>query len=125
MTTFNEELKDKIILADGSIQNIDEIPLHIKNLYKTVWEMKQRAIIDLAVGRAPFVDQTQSMNLWVKDPSYKILSSMHFYSWKAGLKTGLYYLRRKAKHAAQQFTIVPKNQESSSSSLILFINCLN
>jgi ribonucleotide reductase alpha subunit len=102
---WTPELKDKIILADGSIQNIDEIPLHIKNMYRTVWEMKQRSIIDLAVGRAPFVDQTQSMNLWVKDPSYKILSSMHFYSWKQGLKTGIYYLRSMAKTAAQKFSV--------------------
>ena len=102
---WTPELKDKIILADGSIQNIDEIPLTIKNMYRTVWEMKQRAIIDLAVGRAPFVDQTQSMNLWVKDPSYKILSSMHFYSWKQGLKTGIYYLRSMAKTAAQKFSV--------------------
>lgn len=102
---WTQEMKDKIILADGSIQNIDEIPQNIKNLYKTVWEIKQRSIIDLAAGRGAFVDQTQSMNLWVKEPTYKILSSMHFYSWQKGLKTGIYYLRSQAKTSAQKFSV--------------------
>jgi ribonucleoside-diphosphate reductase alpha chain len=102
---WTPDLKDKIILANGSVQHIAEIPQHIRDLYKTVWEIKQKALIDLAVARAPFVDQTQSMNLWVDDPSYKKLSSMHFYGWKCGLKTGIYYLRSLAKTAAQKFSI--------------------
>ena len=85
-------MKNKIISANGSIQNITEIPANIRALYKTVWEISQKAIINLAAGRGAFVDQTQSMNLWTKDPTYSKLSSMHMYSWKQGLKS-LYYLR--------------------------------
>ena len=102
---WNQTMKDKIIMNDGSVQNIDEIPQNIKNLYKTVWEMKQKTLIDLAADRAPFVCQTQSMNLFVKNPTYKTLNAMHFYSWKKGLKTGIYYLRSQAKTSAQKFSV--------------------
>ncbi len=102
---WNQSLKDKIIMNDGSVQNIDEIPQNIKDLYKTVWEMKQKTLIDLAADRAPFVCQTQSMNLFVKNPTYKTLNAMHFYSWKKGLKTGIYYLRSQAKTSAQKFSV--------------------
>ena len=102
---WNQSMKDKIIMNDGSVQNIDEIPQNIKNLYKTVWEMKQKTLIDLAADRAPFVCQTQSMNLFVKNPTYKTLNAMHFYSWKKGLKTGIYYLRSQAKTSAQKFSV--------------------
>jgi ribonucleotide reductase alpha subunit len=102
---WNQEMKDKIIMNDGSIQAIDEIPQKIKDLYKTVWEMKQKTLIDLAADRAPFVCQTQSMNLFVKNPTYKTLNAMHFYSWKKGLKTGIYYLRSQAKTSAQKFSV--------------------
>ncbi len=102
---WNQTMKDKIITNDGSVQNIDEIPQNIKNLYKTVWEMKQKTLIDLAADRAPFVCQTQSMNLFVKNPTYKTLNAMHFYSWKKGLKTGIYYLRSQAKTSAQKFSV--------------------
>ena len=102
---WNINMKNRIIASNGSIQDIDEIPNSIKELYKTVWELKQKSIIDLAAGRAPFVDQTQSMNLWMKDPSYSKLSSMHMYSWMKGLKTGIYYLRTQAKSSASKITI--------------------
>jgi len=102
---WNQTLKDKIIMADGSVQEISEIPQEIRNRYKTVWELKQKALIDLAADRAPFVCQTQSMNLFVKNPTYKTLSAMHFYSWKKGLKTGIYYLRSQAKTSAQKFSV--------------------
>jgi len=115
---WNQTMKDKIIMNDGSVQNIDEIPQNIKNLYKTVWELKQKSLIDLAADRAPFVCQTQSMNLFVKNPTYKILNAMHFYSWKKGLKTGIYYLRSQAKTSAQKFSVdlgkVSSNGISSS-----------
>ena len=105
LNLWNKDMKDKIILANGSVQNIDEIPDDIKALYKTVWEIKQKSIIDLAADRSPFIDQTQSLNLFVESPTYKKLSSMHFYSWEKGLKTGIYYLRSKAKTNAQKFSV--------------------
>ena len=92
-------------MADGSVQEIIEIPQAIRDRYKTVWELKQKALIDLAADRAPFVCQTQSMNLFVKNPTYKTLNAMHFYSWKKGLKTGIYYLRSQAKTSAQKFSV--------------------
>jgi ribonucleoside-diphosphate reductase alpha chain len=113
---WNQALKDKIILADGSVQEIAEIPQPIRDRYKTVWELKQKAIIDLAADRAPFVCQTQSMNLFVKNPTYKTLSAMHFYSWKKGLKTGIYYLRSQAKSSAQKFSVDLEKVGSGSGS---------
>ena len=110
---WNQTLKDKIILADGSVQEITEIPKEIRDRYKTVWEMKQKTLIDLAADRAPFVCQTQSMNLFVKNPTYKTLNAMHFYSWKKGLKTGIYYLRSQAKTSAQKFSVDLGNQVSN------------
>ena len=109
---WNQSMKDKIIMNDGSVQNIDEIPQNIKDLYKTVWEMKQKTLIDLAADRAPFVCQTQSMNLFVKNPTYKTLNAMHFYSWKKGLKTGIYYLRSQAKTSAQKFSVDLKSNST-------------
>ena len=104
---WNETLKDNIILHKGSIQLLPGIPDKLKEKYKTVWEMPMKHLIDMAVDRGPYICQSQSLNLWLEDPSYKTLTAMHFYSWQAGLKTGIYYLRRKAKHQAQQFTIQP------------------
>jgi len=98
-------MKDRIILADGSVQGIAEIPQEIRERYKTVWEIKQKVLIDLAAERGGFVCQTQSINLFVKNPTFKTLSSMHFYSWKAGVKTGCYYLRSQAKTSAQKFSV--------------------
>lgn len=122
---WNREMKDKIIANRGSIQNIPEISNEIKELYKTVWEISQKAIIDLARGRAPYIDQTQSMNLFIAEPNFKNLSSMHFYTWKKGLKTGIYYLRTKPKAIAQQFTIDPnlseKEQEVEKAKLMCSI----
>jgi len=111
---WNQSLKDKIILADGSVQEITEIPQAIRDRYKTVWELKQKSLIDLAADRAPFVCQTQSMNLFVKNPTYKTLNAMHFYSWKKGLKTGIYYLRSQAKSSAQKFSVELEKTSSVS-----------
>jgi ribonucleoside-diphosphate reductase alpha chain len=108
---WNTKLKNKIIENKGSIQNIGNIPDYIKNKYKIVWEIPMKHIINMARDRGAFICQSQSMNLWVEEPNYKILTNMHMYSWKCGLKTGIYYLRRKAKHQAQQFTITPEKEE--------------
>ena len=113
---WNEELKDNIIVNKGSIQHIDFIPKHIRDKYKIVWEIPMKHVIDMAADRGAYICQSQSLNLWMEDPDYKTLTSMHFYAWQAGLKTGMYYLRRKAKHQAQQFTIVPTNANSNSNS---------
>jgi ribonucleoside-diphosphate reductase alpha chain len=86
----------------------------VKDKYKTVWEMSMKEIINMARDRGVYICQSQSLNLWVEDPDSKILTNMHFYSWKAGLKTGIYYLRRKAKHQAQQFTIEPESKKQIS-----------
>jgi ribonucleotide reductase alpha subunit len=107
---WNETLKDNIILNKGSIQQLSGIPQYLKDKYKTVWEIPMKHLIDMAVDRGPYICQSQSLNLWIEDPDYKTLTAMHFYSWQAGLKTGIYYLRRKAKHQAQQFTIQPTMQ---------------
>lgn len=102
---WNNELKNQVIAANGSIQDIEEIPNDIKEIYKTVWEIKQRAIIDMAADRGAFIDQSQSLNLFISDPNYAKLSSMHFYAWKKGLKTGMYYLRTKSATDAIKFTV--------------------
>jgi ribonucleotide reductase alpha subunit len=105
---WNQKIKQQIMINEGSIQKIAEIPEHVRELYKTVWEIKMRTVIDMAADRGVFVDQSQSMNLFVENPDFKKLSSMHFYAWNKGLKTGMYYLRTKAKAKAQMFTIDPK-----------------
>ncbi len=115
---WNEEIKNNIIENKGSIQQIDVIPEHIKNKYKIVWEIPMKHIIDMSADRGAYICQSQSLNLWMEDPNYNMLTSMHFYSWKKGLKTGIYYLRRKAKHQAQQFTIEPKKNISSNNDQI-------
>lgn len=102
---WNNEMKNRIIAANGSVQAIDQIPTHIKELYKTVWEIKQRAIIDMAADRGAYICQSQSLNLFVESPNPSKLTSMHFYAWKKGLKTGMYYLRTKAATQAVQFTV--------------------
>jgi ribonucleoside-diphosphate reductase alpha chain len=102
---WNENLKNKIIAANGSVQNIPEIPSNIKELYKTVWEIKQRTIIDMAADRGAYIDQSQSLNLFIQDANFAKMSSAHFYSWKKGLKTGMYYLRTKAAADAIKFTV--------------------
>ncbi len=102
---WDNTMKNKIIAANGSIQNIEEIPVDIKELYKTVWEIKQRNIIDMAADRGAFICQSQSLNLFVDNPTASKLTSMHFYGWKKGLKTGMYYLRTQAATQAVQFTV--------------------
>jgi ribonucleotide reductase alpha subunit len=110
---WNEEIKNNIIANKGSIQQLDMLSEHMKNKYKIVWEIPMKHIIDMSADRGAFICQSQSLNLWVEDPTYNTLTSMHFYSWKQGLKTGIYYLRRKAKHQAQQFTIEPEAKEKN------------
>ena len=108
---WNTEVKNSIIANQGSVQHIANIPEHLKQKYKTVWEIPMRHVIDMAADRGAFICQSQSLNLWQEDPNYNSLTSMHFYAWSKGLKTGIYYLRRRAKHRAQQFTIEPKKNE--------------
>jgi len=105
MGLWNNEMKQRLMAANGSIQNIDNIPQNIKDLYKTVWEIKQKVIIDMAADRGAFICQSQSLNLFVENPNLAKLSSMHFYGWKKGLKTGMYYLRSKAAVDPIKFTL--------------------
>jgi ribonucleoside-diphosphate reductase alpha chain len=102
---WNDNLKNKIIAANGSIQEIPEIPQNIKDLYKTVWELSQRTLIDMAADRGAYICQSQSLNLFVQSPNFAKLTSMHFYAWEKGLKTGMYYLRTKAASDAIKFTV--------------------
>tara|TARA_B100000035_G_scaffold314142_1_gene329582 strand:- start:241 stop:2007 length:1767 start_codon:yes stop_codon:yes gene_type:complete len=111
---WNEKIKNNIVANNGSIQQLEMIPEHIREKYKTVWEMPMRDLIDMAADRGAFICQSQSLNLWLEDPNYNTLTSMHFYSWSKGLKTGIYYLRRRARHQAQQFTIEPEKQRNNS-----------
>jgi len=104
---WNDQIKNNIIANKGSIQQLTNIPEHIRNKYKIVWEIPMKHIIDMSADRGTYICQSQSLNLWMEDPVYNKLTSMHFYAWEKGLKTGIYYLRRKAKHQAQQFTIEP------------------
>jgi len=108
---WNDKIKNNIIANKGSIQQLTIIPEHIRNKYKIVWEMPMKHLIDMSADRGAFICQSQSLNLWLEDPNYNTLTSMHFYSWKQGLKTGIYYLRRKAKHQAQQFTLEPEKND--------------
>lgn len=105
LNLWNDEMKNAIMAHNGSIQKISNIPDHIKEVYKTVWEIKQRAIIDMAADRGAYICQSQSLNLFVDTPTTGKLTSMHFYGWKKGLKTGMYYLRTKAASQAVQFTV--------------------
>ena len=109
---WNDEMKNAIMASNGSVQSIDAIPDNIKELYKTVWEMSMRDIIDMAADRGLFIDQSQSLNLFVEAPNMGKLTSMHFHAWKKGLKTGMYYLRTKAASAAIKFTVTKKAEEA-------------
>ncbi|RUS89168.1 hypothetical protein EGW08_003047 [Elysia chlorotica] len=102
---WNEDVKNEMIAAGGSIQTIRSIPDELKALYKTVWEIKQRVVLEMAADRGAFIDQSQSLNIHIAEPNYGKLSSMHFYAWKLGLKTGMYYLRTKPAAQAIQFTV--------------------
>ena len=102
---WNPAIKTDIVRNGGSIQQIQDIPLELKNIYRTVWEIPQKSIIDMSADRGVYVDQSQSLNIFMENPSLAKLSSMHLYTWKKGLKTGQYYLRTRAKAKAQQFTV--------------------
>jgi len=102
---WNKEMRDKIILENGSVQNISNFPENLKETYKTVWETSQKSVIDMAADRAPFIDQTQSMNLWLSSPTFGKVNSMHMYAWKKGLKTGMYYLRSRSAVDAVKVTV--------------------
>jgi ribonucleoside-diphosphate reductase alpha subunit len=102
---WNDNMKQRIIAANGSVQNIEEIPADLKEIYKTVWEIKQKTVIDMSADRGAYICQSQSLNLFVEQPNFGKLSSMHFYTWKKGLKTGMYYLRTKAAADAIKFTV--------------------
>jgi ribonucleoside-diphosphate reductase alpha chain len=112
---WNDQIKNNIIANHGSVQHIETIPIEIREKYKTVWEIPMRTLIDMAADRGAFVCQSQSLNLWLEDPTYGALTSMHFYAWGKGLKTGIYYLRRRGRHQAQQFTIEPEKKKENVS----------
>ena len=105
---WSDDMKQLIIAYNGSVQDIHAIPQEVRERYKTSWEIKQKTLIDMAASRGAFICQSQSLNLFVADPTYSKLTSMHFYGWKKGLKTGIYYLRTKAGVQAQKFTVDPK-----------------
>jgi ribonucleotide reductase alpha subunit len=111
---WSESMKQRIITQNGSIQGIKEIPEDLQAIYRTSWEIKQRTLIDMAAQRGPFICQSQSLNLFMENPTYAKLTSMHFYGWKQGLKTGCYYLRTKAPVMAQKFTVEPTLQVSAN-----------
>ena len=114
LNIWNEDLKNEIIKNNGSIQNIDCIPNDVKEVFKTVWEIGNKPLIDMAASRGRFICQSQSLNLFMDKPDFRKLSSMHFYSWKKGLKTGIYYLRTKPVAQAQQFTIEPDKKKKTN-----------
>jgi ribonucleoside-diphosphate reductase alpha chain len=112
---WNMEMRQKIMAANGSVQNIPEIPTRLKELYKTAWEISQKAIIDQAADRGAFICQSQSLNIFMEQANFGKLTSMHFYGWEKGLKTGMYYLRTKAATDAIKFTIDKSVVEEPSS----------
>ncbi|MGB1360564.1 MAG: ribonucleoside-diphosphate reductase subunit alpha [Alphaproteobacteria bacterium] len=111
---WNKEMRDNIILHDGSIQEIADLPDDVKAVYRTVWETSQKTVIDMAAERAPYIDQTQSMNLWLATPTFGKVNSMHMYAWKRGLKTGMYYLRSRSAVNAVQMTVSGDKQENTT-----------
>jgi len=119
---WNDNIKNNIIANKGSVQQLTMIPQEIREKYKIVWEIPMKHLIDMSADRGAFICQSQSLNLWLEDPNYNTLTSMHFYSWKKGLKTGIYYLRRKAKHQAQQFTVEPDKDVNGNNSGIINVN---
>jgi ribonucleoside-diphosphate reductase alpha chain len=109
---WNEELKNKLIAANGSVQSISEVPDNLKALYKTAWELSQKAIIDMSADRGAYICQSQSLNVFMENANLGKLTSMHFYAWERGLKTGMYYLRTKAATDAIKFTVDKKYQDA-------------
>jgi ribonucleotide reductase alpha subunit len=122
---WNPAIKNEIIRAGGSISQIDGIPLDIKHIYRTVWEIPQKSILDMAADRGAYIDQSQSLNIFMENPSVAKLSSMHFYGWKKGLKTGMYYLRTRAKAKPQQVTIAPTAQPAPTEEEVLACSLAN
>ena len=120
MNLWNEHMKNRLISENGSIQNISEIPQHLKDLYKTTWEISQKTIIDMAAERGAYICQSQSLNIHMEDPNFGKLTSMHFYAWKNGLKTGMYYLRTKAATDAIKFTVDKQalQEEADATSMV-------
>ena len=114
LNIWSEKIKNQIIKDNGSVQNIQEIPEDIREVFKTVWEVGNKPLIDMAASRGRFICQSQSLNLFMDKPDFRKLSSMHFYSWKQGLKTGIYYLRTKPVAQAQKFTIEPEKRNNNS-----------
>jgi ribonucleoside-diphosphate reductase alpha chain len=104
LNLWNVEMKDEIIANKGSIQNIGSIPQHTKNVFRTVWEISQKSIIEMSADRSPYIDQSQSMNIFISKPTSAKLNAMHFYGWEKGLKTGMYYLRSNSAADAIQFS---------------------
>ncbi|XP_020081756.1 ribonucleoside-diphosphate reductase large subunit-like [Ananas comosus] len=105
MGLWSPILKNKIIYEDGSVQKISEIPDNLKAIYKTVWEIKQKTLVDMAIDRGCYIDQSQSLNIHMDQPNFGKLTSLHFYAWSKGLKTGMYYLRTRAAADAIKFTV--------------------
>lgn len=112
---WSDQLKMEIISQHGSVQNIKDIPQDLKNLYKTVWEISQKTVLEMAADRGAYIDQSQSLNVHIAEPSMAKITSMHFYGWKLGLKTGMYYLRTKPAANAIQFTVDKSKLKSQSS----------
>jgi len=108
---WSEDMGRKLIAHRGSVANIAEIPDDIKQVYRTVWEISQRSIIDMAADRGVYIDQSQSLNIHVEEPTRAVMTSIHFHSWSKGLKTGQYYLRSQPKAKALQFTVQVKKED--------------
>jgi ribonucleoside-diphosphate reductase alpha chain len=111
---WNDDMKNRILASNGSVQHLEEIPEEIREVYKTAWEIKQKSILDMAADRGAFICQSQSMNVFMAEPTFSKLSSMHFYAWKKGLKTGMYYLRTKPAVNAIQFTVDAQAAQKSN-----------
>jgi ribonucleotide reductase alpha subunit len=116
MGLWNPELKNRIIANGGSVQGIKEIPEDLQAIYKTVWEISQKQLINMAAERGAYIDQSQSFNVFIGQPNFAKLTSMHFYSWKKGLKTGMYYLRTRPAANAVKFTVDPASQVKTADS---------
>jgi ribonucleoside-diphosphate reductase alpha chain len=116
---WTNEIKDLIIGNNGSVAGLACIPDDIQRIFKTVWEIKQKTLIDMAADRGPYICQSQSLNLFMADPSYSKLSSMHFYAWRKGLKTGIYYLRTKPAASAQKFTVEPTKEPNEEKDCVM------
>jgi ribonucleoside-diphosphate reductase alpha chain len=119
---WDKDMVNRIIEANGSVQGVEEIPREVREIYKTVWEISQKIVVDYAADRGSFVDQSQSMNIFIEQPSYAKLSSMHLYGWKKGLKTGSYYIRSKPSSNAVKFSIMSEKKEENSSSKKYMLN---